>query len=1094
MGIWNKQKPEHKIISIILVCSMVLSMLSGCGNTNSDVQKEEVTAETATEISEVSDADDADDMSIVSDDVNEAMHLSQEAVVEKADTEQIIMEALSDAVGSGNLEEAKQQLSELTESLAEGDMAIDEWIAAQDEAVEEITGNTDISEQAKELLSERAAKLKEELEENQKKAEIIISALERDIAEEKREEAKEEIENLKALLTIDTDGQTYGMESHQKAAASQEGTNLTSQSYDTDINDDVMELADELGTPLEIYNYLKNTIGFEYYYGSRKGANGTYAAFAGNDYDQASLFIGMLRYLGYEAEYVRGDILLDEGTALSLTGADNFEHAADVLAAAGIPVTKLRKDGKVVSIRMEHVWVRAHLPYSDYRGAGDADGDLVWLDLDTSIKAYEDVDNIYDAIDDVGIPEELIDAAGDKNIAMVSDILQSYIFDSETFSDENLYVRKRIIKREELTYLPAALPYMVENEVTTFSEIETSKENSVSFEVAGEDFGMYTLSELYGKTVILSYIPATNIDEEILNSYDSIFDVPASYVYLKPVLLIDGEVVRESDSSGNTLGETSDFTIYLNQVEGTENVKAVSNTISTGSIYAVTIDNQNITSAELRGLYGDVTDLKDSVTTHNVYSSSYLGNYLALVGKLYFAQVDIAYDTAAEDFEIIETRKLSEAITGYAVRPVGRYGIITRIDEGSLYIDVDTDSHSAVSLIGDKEAEKEFALLTGMMSSFYESQVWTQMTGEESISTITVLSYASQNNIDILMLNKDNITNELEKLNIDSYTKQDVINAVQKGNIVTIPCELVTIGGWTGTGYISADPETGFGSYIISGGINGGQVVVDATLNVITSYFFSITGFYYLTLAVSIALGPFGPTSPISLIGYTSIAGLLWILVELNVKMLQNYVLYLETGDMTYWDTMMEYQEDLLFLTCMEFVGVELVFSFMATSFYAFLTSKYGHYAGSMGTGILYDENGVYTGGRTQEELDMLAKDPAHAGSTRDVDIDKGIHEREVGLGLEERGDLVGPIIRDPSGAADFIDANGQAWDVKSFNSYYPVRNGGFQIDKSMEQIIKSINKGEYVILDTTDLIQEHLDQLLEEIEKQGLGGKVLIW
>ena len=43
---------------------------------------------------------------------------------------------------------------------------------------------------------------------------------------------------------------------------------------------------------------------------------------------------------------------------------------------------------------MEHVWVRSYIPYTDYRGAGDASGSSVWLDLDTGIKSYEDVDNI----------------------------------------------------------------------------------------------------------------------------------------------------------------------------------------------------------------------------------------------------------------------------------------------------------------------------------------------------------------------------------------------------------------------------------------------------------------------------------------------------------------------------------------------------------------------------------------------------------------------------------------------------------------------------------------------------------------------------
>ena len=38
----------------------------------------------------------------------------------------------------------------------------------------------------------------------------------------------------------------------------------------------------------------------------------------------------------------------------------------------------------------------------------------------------------------------------------------------------------------------------------------------------------------------------------------------------------------------------------------------------------------------------------------------------------------------------------------------------------------------------------------------------------------------------------------------------------------------------------------------------------------------------------------------------------------------------------------------------------------------------------------------------------IFAEDPAHMGSKRQADIDKGLHERKVGLGVEESGLLAG--------------------------------------------------------------------------------------
>ena len=72
--------------------------------------------------------------------------------------------------------------------------------------------------------------------------------------------------------------------------------------------------------------------------------------------------------------------------------------------------------------------------------------------------------------------------------------------------------------------------------------------------------------------------------------------------------------------------------------------------------------------------------------------------------------------------------------------------------------------------------------------------------------------------------------------------------------------------------------------------------------------------------------------------------------------------------------------------------------------------------------------NKAYTGGRTQADLEHLARDPSHVGRIEE----QGIKEREVGLALEERGDL-GNIVRDmqTDKGAEFIDTTtGLKWDA----------------------------------------------------------------
>lgn len=149
----------------------------------------------------------------------------------------------------------------------------------------------------------------------------------------------------------------------------------------------------------------------------------------------------------------------------------------------------------------------------------------------------------------------------------------------------------------------------------------------------------------------------------------------------------------------------------------------------------------------------------------------------------------------------------------------------------------------------------------------------------------------------------------------------------------------------------------------------------------------------------------------------------------------------------------------------------------------------YNHIVGgsSGGTG--------YTGGRTQKELDDLASDPSHGGRIKD----QGIKEREIGLDLERQGKL-GRIIRDPKSdkGSEFIDeTTGQKWDIKSFESYpnghTSPKKGAFTVNNAMKKIYKEFERGHNVIIDKRNLTLEHVEQLKDAIQKEGISDRI-IW
>lgn len=868
------KKTGKRILSYILVLALSVSLLSGCSQADGNGQA-------GTEVKH-----------------NEAVEKRRKAVqsagaVLAGQTEETekLLEELGSTIARQDVDEAASLVGILSGKLEETEKQTENWLEAQQEMTK------DLSDGAADVLEKRKNSFEKEIAAGGKETGKILKTLRDAIEKGDMEAARAEAGELEALLADKEEPKTYGdtmpnevevqeageeeytepadstetgdsqddtgfgeeikkaerKNTEEELKPAEEGTKSKSKKArntvspeqalleaegDTALNDRITAKAEELETPLAVYNYLKNNIGYEYYHGSRKGAADTLDTMGGNDLDQASLLIAMLRHLGYPAKYVKGDILLTEEQALSLTGADTFRHAADVLAAAGTPVTRLTRGEEIVYIRMEHVWVRVYVPYTDYRGAGNAGGESLWIDLDTSIKAYEAVDNIYDTLDEQGFPEaaQTITKGGDT--AQIESLLKQW---EEKLQAEDLsetYARKWVIKNEEVSYLPLSLQYTVEKESQTFAQVKDSDKDSVSFEINGDVMAGFAASDLQGKDILLSFQPASSTDKEIYDRYSSIFDIPAYAVYMKPVLLVDNEVVAEGEEYlESTLGTRGSFTINL--FSGGKNT-SVTNDITTGSMYAVTLDKQNITAAELQSVYDEAAGLKDSVAEENVYSEEYLGKMLAFAGKLYFAQVDIADTMAADTYDVSVTRSLSEGITGYEVRTSSLYGRVTSLSEGSLYIDVDTNSHSVVSLNGEEDAPKEYMFSTGIISSLYESTVWEELTGNESVSTVSILNTAREEGIDILLLSSANLDTEIEKLNTDEATKQTVINAVNSGKIVTIPTEDVTMGNWHGTGYIVTNPETGTGAYMISGGLNGGSTTHDVTLAYMVDIGFSI--------------------------------------------------------------------------------------------------------------------------------------------------------------------------------------------------------------------------------------------------------------
>ena len=260
-----------------------------------------------------------------------------------------------------------------------------------------------------------------------------------------------------------------------------------------------------------------------------------------------------------------------------------------------------------------------------------------------------------------------------------------------------------------------------------------------------------------------------------------------------------------------------------------EKQKNISNKCIAGSTYAVTFDTQTMGPYESWNSYLNLYHYKDKINENNVFDREKLGALLSYTGKLYFAQVDAENVLTSETMDIVDVRRLSEAVTGYEVEKNYSYGVVTKLSYGNLFIDVDAEDHYVKSKAGDKNKEFLYRYYEGLTGSKYEGIIWAEGSKdktEETVCTVSVLGQAMENGIEIHQFDKENkegLEETLGKLSLSDSEKSKIKQDIETGNLITIPDEDVTIGSWIGTGYISLDKTTGTGAYMISGSLNGGE-------------------------------------------------------------------------------------------------------------------------------------------------------------------------------------------------------------------------------------------------------------------------------
>ncbi len=334
------------------------------------------------------------------------------------------------------------------------------------------------------------------------------------------------------------------------------------------ITPEIAALAEELGkNPVKIYEYVKNTIMYQPYWGALKGAAETLAQKSGNDADQASLLIALLRASGYPARYGRALVTVDIERAKQWLGVEDDTCVDWMLATAEVPGTTALVDqaGKIRAVRFEHIFVEAYLPYADYRGTAEGTRHKLWVPLAPAFKKRLDVAgmDITELVDfDAESLADYLEANVQKNpdgsytgfdTAYLQEKIAEYVrrvrdyLVSEGITLRDLTGYEEIIQ-QKMEILPITLPFSSVNK-TVFSVLPDSMHYFLRVRLADSD-GI-ELAEAEGRLLIDWQTSFVELNAKRLtlswkaDTEDDITHLPAYLVDMIPQVKLAGVVAAQ---------------------------------------------------------------------------------------------------------------------------------------------------------------------------------------------------------------------------------------------------------------------------------------------------------------------------------------------------------------------------------------------------------------------------------------------------------------------------------------------------------------------------------------------------------------------
>jgi len=606
----------------------------------------------------------------------------------------------------------------------------------------------------------------------------------------------------------------------------------TTQTVEVVFSPEITSLVASLGSdPVRMYEYVRNTIDFEPYYGSRKGATETLLEGSGNDIDTASLLIALYRKAGFPARYVSGVVDVPIEKAMNWVGVETPEAAAKLFSAGGTPTKLLISGGRPKTLQIEHTWAEVYVDYEDYRGAGAGSGEKVWVPLDGSWKSYTPPGAARALFGDA-VPAPSAAATDPAAIrAYVAEATATIASWAETHTAGELSALvPHDIVPEHVRVLPVALPWRA---VATSEFRECASRDMVSIALGGCEPVVMPLSTAASATIQIGYTLPNEAALELVRQYGSTYSVPAYLAEMMPVLWVDGSVVATGPVAN--LGSAQNVDVEISSMNGWSSDAGRS--VFVGGVYGLTIDAGRTNGAGLGVARGQLQDAVRRLEGEEIETQDLTRPLLGCIGRAYFAQLDEVSSMIADAAGVVDLHAPSALFASVEVAPTKIVGIPVSASASAVTLDVRTNDHLTIAQSeGATQAVPQFERVAGPLSSLLESEVLSELLGGQAVSTTAVFAEASQRGIGFLALDSENLDAELPKLHASAAFKQRLSGIVRSGRVVVLPAESIDMAGWDGHAWLEVDPDTGATGYMVDSLAGGWMEIAQTAANYVNAF------------------------------------------------------------------------------------------------------------------------------------------------------------------------------------------------------------------------------------------------------------------